>query len=77
MGCDCLFNGRGVAEGDDVKSRSKGAESVPVLVFGAEADNGDGPAVKIVFTDNDFSLVFGNAFDFIPCLLYTSPSPRD
>ena len=65
MRCDGLFYGCGVAERDDFKSRRKGAESVPILVFGAESDNGDGPAMKIVFTDDDFSFVMGNTFDLI------------
>ena len=65
MRCDGLFYGRGVPERDVFKSRSKGAESVSILVFGAESDNGDGPAMEIVLTDDDFSLVMGNTFDFI------------
>jgi hypothetical protein len=55
------FQGIGIAEGDHLEPRGKGAESGACRGIGGKADNGDGAAVKIVGADDDFRLVRGNA----------------
>ena len=66
MGCNCLFYGCGVAERDDVKSRRERAESVSILLFGAESDNGNSTAMKILLKKHSPRIVFFMPFSNLP-----------
>src|SRR6185437_11725104 len=55
----------GVTEGDDLEARGERPETLAVLLFGGEADDGDGAAVEVVGDDDDLGFAFGDAFGFI------------
>ena len=62
IGGDGPLQGFCIPKGDGDKSRREGTESVSILRFSAEPDDGDGPPMKIVGADDDFSLIFGDPF---------------
>jgi len=54
-----------IAERDDLESGCERAESIAVLSFRAEADDGHGPAVEVVFADDDLRLALGHALSLV------------
>ena len=55
----------GIPKGNDLETGRKRTEPRPGVLIRAEPDYGDGPAVKVVFTDDNFRLILRNPLDLV------------
>ncbi len=65
VGGDGLLQGLDVAKGHDFEAGREGPEAIFILGLGGAADDGGGAAVEVVFADDDFGLVLGDALDLV------------
>src|SRR5579871_2947385 len=62
LGCNCTPQRVGVTEWYFAEARSKGSESIAVLFFGRESNDGYGAAVKVVIGNHDLLFTVTNSF---------------
>ena len=63
--CDGCFEGITIAVWNNLKSGGKGTKIFASCFVRAETNDADGATMKIIFTHDDFSLIFSNPFDLI------------
>src|SRR5258708_4881519 len=63
--CDRGMKCSRITVGNNLDAGRKGAETIPILFFGAEANDGGRASMKIAVTDDYFRLPLGNTLDLV------------